>query len=372
MAEEKQKLLFVVEAMGGGVFTYIVELANELINDYEVYIAYGLRKQTPSNYPEYFDRRIKLIKVDNFVRPINPIKDIKAFKEIRKIANEVQPHLIHLHSSKAGVLGRWAFDGKRVPLFYTPHGYSFLMSNQSVVKRLIYKLIEIVCALRKCMTISCSEGEYLETLHLTRNATYVNNGINIAQMQEIIKGLPEITKSSFTVATLGRICYQKNPKLFNKIAEKMPDIRFVWIGDGELRNELVSSNIDVTGWCDREQALQKLSECDVFVLTSLWEGLPMSLLEAMYMKKLCLVTNVIGNRDVIRTRENGFVCSNADEFIESIMMAEETNVSLMIENAYSDIFTLYNTKEMGRRYSKIYRNTLDCKAMNEGRRCERY
>ena len=76
---EKKKILFVVEAMGGGVFTYIVDLANELAMNYEMYIAYAVRKQTPKNYKDYFDKRIHLIEVKNFNRSINLTKDIKAF-----------------------------------------------------------------------------------------------------------------------------------------------------------------------------------------------------------------------------------------------------------------------------------------------------
>lgn len=52
---EKKKILYIVEAMGGGVFTYIVDLANELVNSYDMYIAYAVRKQTPQNYKDYFD-----------------------------------------------------------------------------------------------------------------------------------------------------------------------------------------------------------------------------------------------------------------------------------------------------------------------------
>ena len=55
---EKKKILYIVEAMGGGVFTYIVDLANELVNSYDMYIAYAVRKQTPENYKDYFDKRI--------------------------------------------------------------------------------------------------------------------------------------------------------------------------------------------------------------------------------------------------------------------------------------------------------------------------
>lgn len=58
---EKKKVLYIVEAMGGGVFTYIVDLANELVNSYDMYIAYAVRKQTPENYKEYFDKRIHLM-----------------------------------------------------------------------------------------------------------------------------------------------------------------------------------------------------------------------------------------------------------------------------------------------------------------------
>lgn len=155
---EKKKILYIVEAMGGGVFTYIVDLANELVNEYDMYIAYAVRKQTPLNYKDYFDKRIHLIEVKNFGRAIDPVKDIAAFFEVKKIAAKVDPDVIHLHSSKAGVIGRMAFNGK-IPMFYTPHGYSFLMENYKPMKRRAFKLIENVCAKRKCITISCSMDE---------------------------------------------------------------------------------------------------------------------------------------------------------------------------------------------------------------------
>ena len=348
----KKKILFIVEAMGGGVFTYIVDLANELVNEYDMYIAYAVRKQTPENYRDYFDKRIHLIEVKNFERSINPTKDIKAFFEIRSIAKRVIPDLIHLHSSKAGALGRIAFNGKEVPLFYTPHGYSFLMQNCSIVKRMLYKAVETVCAKRSCMTISCSKGEHLETLKLTKNATYVNNGIDVKKLQKLIDQVGEVGEHTFTVFTLGRICYQKNPALFNNVAEALPDVRFLWIGDGELRDELKSPNIEITGWVKREYALRYSLQGDVFILTSLWEGLPISLLESMYMKKLCVVNNVIGNRDVIHDGENGLVCDSVDDFVEAIREAGHHQNYLI--NAYRDVLSKYNTEVMAKNYCKIY------------------
>lgn len=352
----KKKILFVVEAMGGGVFTYIVDLSNELCKKYDMYVAYSIRRQTPSDYKTYFDPRVHLIKVENFTREIRPQKDLKAFFELRKIAEKVKPDIIHLHSSKAGAIGRMAFDGRKIPLFYTPHGYSFLMRNYKSAKKVAFKLIEKYCAKRVCTTISCSLGEHEETLKLTRHAEYVNNGINIKELDELLSGLEE-TAHPFTVYTLGRICYQKNPKLFNEIALRMPDTHFLWIGDGDLRNELSAKNIEITGWLDRREALKKAINGDVFLLTSLWEGLPISLLEAMYMKKLCVVNDVIGNHDVIHNGKNGFVCRTVDDFVDAVN--REGSKQLEVE-AYAEILDEYNTEIMGYKYGKIYEGAI-CK-----------
>lgn len=89
---EKKKILYIVEAMGGGVFTYIVDLANELVNSYDMYIAYAVRKQTPANYKDYFDKRINLIEVKNFARAINPSKDIAAFLKSGKLRKSAAGH----------------------------------------------------------------------------------------------------------------------------------------------------------------------------------------------------------------------------------------------------------------------------------------
>ena len=346
----RKKILYIVEAMGGGVFTYIVDLANELVNEFDMYIAYATRPQTPKNYKDYFDNRIHLIEVKNFCREIRPIKEIKAIREVKEIAKEVKPDIIHLHSSKAGAIGRIAFDGEKVPLFYTPHGYSFLMANYSSSKRIVFKMIETVMAKRNCTIISCSPGEHQETLKLTAsNAVYVNNAINADELKKRLEKIEKINHP-FTVFTLGRICYQKNPKLFNEIAEAMPETKFLWIGDGEMRGELKANNIEITGWVDRDEALRKSMNADVFVLTSLWEGLPISLLEAMYMKKLCIVSDVIGNRDVIHNGDNGYVCQNVAEFKTAI----EERKPEYIEKAYQDLMEKYDTKFQIKQYAEIY------------------
>lgn len=349
----KKKILFIVEAFGGGVFTYIVELANALVEDFDVYIAYATREQTPVDYKSYFKEQVNLIEVQSFCREINPAKDIKALKELKEIEKRIKPDIIHLHSSKAGVLGRILFGFGKVPVFYTPHGYSFLMKDQSALKIAVFKLIEKVCGFTKCVTISCSEGEHRETLKLTKKAQYVSNGINIQEVQGIIDKV-EKKEHPFTVFTLGRICYQKNPEMFNEIANSMPEVKFIWIGDGELREKLTSPNIEIAGWLDRKSAIEIAVNADVFILTSLWEGLPISLLEAMYMGKKCVVSNVIGNNDVIKNGVNGYVCNSVQEFVEAI-----NNEADVEYNAKKDIDEMYNTNIMAEKYREIYLKAIN-------------
>lgn len=356
----KRKVLFFVEAFGGGVFTYIVDLANSLSENYEVWIAHGMRAQTPKNYMAYFNCDIKLIQVKNYAREISVRNDIKAFREMKQLVSQINPDIIHLHSTKAGVLGRVAFSGKKYALFYTPHGYSFLMDNCSQVKKLVYKSIEKICGQARCMTISCSAGEHLESLKLARKSAYINNGINIEYLQRLLDQTEVKGKKELLVFTLGRICYQKNPELFNEIAKQLPNVKFLWIGDGELRKVLTSNNIQIMGWVSREDALKYSKNADVFLLTSLWEGLPISLLEAMFMKKLCIVTNVIGNKDVITSGENGFVCEKVEDFVDVIkkVQANQSEFDYVTKEAYREILEEYNTKVMAKKYSDRYQEVL--------------
>lgn len=357
----KPKLLYVVEATGGGVLSYLVDLANALCDEFDIYIAYGRRKETPANLESLFNNKIHLIPVRNFTRSINLKKDIAAFFELKKIAKKIKPDIVHLNSSKAGAIGRFAFNGNRVPLFYTPHGYSFLMSNYSSSKQKLFEAIEKICTLRTCTTISCGKSEYKATLKLTKNALNIDDGINIKELDELIKlNQNKIVKKDkpLTVFTLSRMSFQKNPELFNEIAKRLPDVKFVWIGDGELKDELTAPNIEVTGWLNRKDAVSKAMEADVFLLTSLWEGLPISLLEAMYMKKLCIVSDVVGNRDVIN-EFNGYRCSNLDQYIHILNNLKNKKMPEdKINQAHKEIIENYNSIIMANKYKNIYINSL--------------
>lgn len=353
-----KKILHIVEAFGGGVFTMLNDLSNGVCNEYEVVIAYSVRKETPQNFEKLFDKKIKFIEVKNFTRNINFIKDIKTLKELKKIIKEEKPDIIHLHSSKAGVLGRFIVSGKKYKMLYNPHGFSFLKQDDSKFKRICYRTIEKMMTIinPKCVIVGCSQGEYEEAKKLSKNSICINNGINIKELEEKTKKLQkhETDFKNLKICTIGRIGYQKNPKLFNEIAESLPNNKFTWIGDGELKNELTSPNIKITGWKNKEEVLEELNKNDIFILTSLWEGLPIALLEAGYMKKLCIVTNVIGNRDVIKNNENGYIFNCTDEIIKKINKINNIEYYKLTKTIKKDIKENYNMQIMINKYKKVY------------------
>ena len=351
---KKKKILHIVEAFGGGIFSFLVDLINATADEFEIVIAYGKREQTPKNFKEYFNHNVKFIEVENFIRSINLKQDIKAFIEIKKIIKEIQPDVIHLHSSKAGFLGRIAVISSKIKVLYNPHGFSFLMQNCSAVKRTFYWIIEKIGTLKKATIVACSQGEYREALKLTSNVICINNGINPNELDKL--NIAENINKKIKICTSGRIGFQKNPKLFNEIAKEFPEYKFTWIGDGELREELSSPNINITGWKKRDEVLQLVNENDIFILTSLWEGLPISLLEAMYLKKICIVSNCVGNSDVIVNECNGFVCNTVEDFKKSILkvIKAEDRCKAYSKKAFDDIQKEFNVNKMIDRYKEKY------------------
>mgnify|MGYP001147416745 CR=1 FL=1 len=246
--QEKKKILHIVESFGSGVFSFLVDLVKNTSKDYEIVIAHGVREETLPNYKDYFDKSIKFVEVKNFNRSINLVKDVKALFELKRIIKQENPNIIHLHSSKAGFLGRFAANYRTSKVFYNPHGFSFLMKNSSIIKRSIYWIIEKIGAIKKCTIIGCSKGEYEEALKLTKKSICINNGIDLETIKKDTKNLENriVDCKNPTVCTVGRIGHQKNPELFNEVAKEFPNLKFIWVGEGDCKDLLTSSNIEIT------------------------------------------------------------------------------------------------------------------------------
>jgi len=354
-----KKILMVCEAFGGGVFTYVSQLCNDMADDFDVYLAYSLRPQTPDNYKDFLDKRVHLIQVKSFnnKKLINISNDVKVIKELQKIEKEVKPDIIHLHSSIAGGIGRLAYRRKKDTVIYTPHGYAHILMGPGW-KSKIYNIIEHILGKTNAITLTCCKSEDEVAKTLCRHTAYIETGVNLKDLSESLDNIKPIKNDKFTVFTLGRACVQKRPQLFNCIAELVPEARFIWIGNGELENFLTASNVEVTGWKSRKEALAMAKGADAFILCSFGEAISMSLIENMYIKKLILVSNTMGNKSVIKDGINGYVCDKAEDYAAKIKAAMIKFPYKLPERAYRDVLEIYNTEVMKKKYIEFYASVI--------------
>lgn len=359
----KKRLLMVCEAFGGGVFAYVSQLCNDMCEEFDVYLAYALRPQTPKNYKDALDKRVKLIEVKNFGHLKSISKDIALIQELRQIEKEVQPDVIHLHSSIAGGIGRIAFKGIKNKVVYTPHGYAhILMGDPKSLKCQAFRMMEKILGNRaNCITLTCCESEDEEAKKFAKRTAYVETGVNLKDLSDSLDGIQPVKNEKFTVYTLGRTCTQKQPWLFNEIAKAVPEARFVWIGGGELDYQLDATNLEHIAWKPRHEALALGKGADVFILCSLGEAIAMSLIENMFMGKLIMVSNKMGNKSVIKDGVNGYVCETVEDYARHIREAMKMFPQRLCDQAVNDVQTIYNTETMAKKYIEFYYEAIDGK-----------
>ncbi|MDR2650394.1 MAG: glycosyltransferase [Clostridiales bacterium] len=356
----KPKITHIAEAYGGGVFAVIADIINRTRENFDITVLYGRRYSTPDKFERYFTGDVRFVGIENFTREISIKKDIKALLEIKARLKEIQPDIIHLHSSKAGALGRFA-SGAIGRVIYSPHGYAFLDTETGALKRCLYKAVEKISALRNSVVVACSEGEYREAVKLSPEVRLIRNGIDIRRLGAEVKCLPDrpFNPACVKFCTCGRITAQKNPSCFNMIAENFPNYQFTWIGDGELRGLLTAPNIRITGWQSREGALECMNDHDVFLLPSFFEGLPIALLEAMFLKKLCIASDTIGTNDVIINLENGYLCRGIDSYLDAIRhILGGSDAERIRVRAHDSVTKNFNGAIMAESYCNLYEELM--------------
>lgn len=348
------KIVHVMECFAGGTFNFLVDLTHELSDEKHIIIYGATRENMPSNFKELFPKNVKFIKWHNAQREMKPLQDFKALIELYKILKSIRHiDIIHLHSSKAGFLGRIAayFLGKSNKTIYTTHAISFLRLDVSLRKRKIFIYMEKFASLFGGKIVACSksEKEAIEAQHI-KNVTYINNGIRPLNVKKEQNNTDKIT-----IISVGRLSIQKNPKLFNEIAKEFIDnkkIQFIWCGDGELKNELTSLNIKCTGWITKNEIANYLANADIYLSTSLWEGLPLSVLEAMSVGLSLVLSDCIGNRDLIK--KNGYLYKEKDGAVKNIL--DLTGQMKELGKKSKEIFiNNFTIRQMANSYHQLYK-----------------
>ncbi len=315
-------IVHVTEALGTGVAHSISQLARIQVNDgYDVVLVHSLRPESPSpdQLDQLFPPPIKRINLP-MVTPVSPLRDLRDVRALVQIFKKVRPDVIHLHSSKAGILGRVAamISGHGAHTFYSPRGFAFLRQDVSPSKRWLYLLFERIAASLHGTLIACSatEARLAQDRVGHGDVVLVENSADFTNINETTGG----PRPRVRIVTSGRLCYQKAPWKFRTLAVDLNDLPadFVWIGGGELISCLAvpagtSVSLTSTGWLERKAVLAEVAQSDIFVMTSLWEGMPLSLIEAQLSGLPAVVTDVVGCRDIVRHGETGYICKSDAE-----------------------------------------------------------
>ncbi len=278
-----------------------------------------LDKEASSNdFPVFF--------VNSLVRPVRPVQDLLAVFEMMLILRREKPDVVHTHSSKAGILGRLAAWLARVPVIvHTYHGFGFTR-EQKWLTRFIYVLLEKLTAPLSTALITVSKANRSEArdlgigrpdqYHLIRSGVPLGLYRSIARRPNAPEGIP-IKPEHRLITTIGPFKPQKNLADFVAAAalvhEKSPQTRFLIVGDGEQRPELeslirqkgLSDIVFLAGW--RRDVPAILMRTFAFAMTSLWEGLPRALVEAMAAGLPSVCNAVDGVQDILADGENGYL-----------------------------------------------------------------
>jgi glycosyltransferase involved in cell wall biosynthesis len=310
---------------------YTVNLLN--IDKYHVSLISGPQTGSEgSMIEETFARGIELCIIPELVREINPIKDLIALIKIYRVLKKGDYTIIHTHSSKAGIIGRLAAKMAKTPIIvHTIHGWSF-HDNMSSFKRKTYILLEKLSASFSNAMIVVAQKDidkglkenigYPYQYHLIRSAIPIKDFDRTKYITKEIRYELGIPLDAPVLGNIGRFSEQKNPlewvNIASQVHRQIPECRFLMVGDGPLRKqvELLIEEEKLSGFAIvpglRRDVARLLSVMDVFLLTSLWEGLPRVIPQAMMMQIPIVSYRVDGAAEAIYNGESGYLCEPND------------------------------------------------------------
>jgi glycosyltransferase involved in cell wall biosynthesis len=360
------KILHITESLGAGV-GYFLQLATrgQVAAGHEVVLAHSIRGDTRDDQLDVrFSFLAKRVVVP-MVTPVSLVQDAWGIWHLMWLIRQEQPDVIHLHSSKAGVLGRVAacLIGSPARVFYSPHGFAFLREDVSKCKQKLFLMFERIAAKLGGTLVSCSRSEAELAIDKVRHpcVLLIENATDFNEVQTSSGS----SDSRVNVLNAGRVCFQKAPWRFKAVAQACADLsaRFVWLGEGDLAHMLQSEgppSLQLTGWLTRSEVAQQLAQADVFLMPSLWEGMPLALIEAQAAGVPAVVSNVVGCRDVVQDGITGFVCDTDEDLCaRTRQLIEDASLrKRMGDNAAQMARTRFSVARMNDELLQLYVNNL--------------
>lgn len=277
---------------------------------------------------------VEVVIVPSLAREIRPFRDLWALVVLARLLRKVRPAIVHTHSSKAGILGRWAAWLAGVPaIIHTIHGFGITPSQPAWLRHLLVgveRLTSLVTTHWVAVAQADIEAGLGWGLFVRSGVSLIRPGIDPGPFQASISASDqERVRAELgagpTDALVGMVAClkpQKAPLDFVRVAERVcaqrPSARFALVGDGELRAPVerrireagLEDRVRLVGW--RRDIPAVMRALDVLLLTSHWEGLARVLLEARASGLPVVATNVGGAGEAIVEGTHGWLCEPGD------------------------------------------------------------
>jgi glycosyltransferase involved in cell wall biosynthesis len=274
-------------------------------------------------------RGVPLTIFPDLLRQISPWHDLKALWKMKRFIQQGGYNIVHTHSSKAGILGRLAARLAKTPLIvHTVHGWSF-HDYMSPVTRWVYILLERWIARFSDVLVVVTERDIEKGLQagIGRREQYrrIRSAIPLDEFdprtvdRQAIRRELALPAKAVVIGNVGRFSTQKNPldwvRVAGLVGKACPQARFLLVGDGPMRLQVeqalqqagIAERTTLTGL--RRDVPRLLAAMDIFLLTSLWEGLPRVIPQAMAMGLPVLANRADGVTEAIQDGSSGFLCS---------------------------------------------------------------
>lgn len=385
---EKIKVIHVITRFdkGGSAENTFLTLQSLDKDKYEVILIQGLTEESrmgaeeaaavERNLEKAENCGVKVITIPELVRNIHFLSDFKALLTLIRIFKKENPHIVHTHTSKAGILGRWAaFFAKVKIIIHTPHGHVF-WGYFNKWKTAFFIILERLSALITDRIITLTEREKKDHLRFRiapeERFTVIHSGVDLTAFSEtrinsiIMREKLGIPPDAVVVGTVGRLTPIKGQRYLLKaaasISPRIEALFFVFLGDGELAGELAKmssllgiKNVKFLGW--RQDVSEIMSTFDIFVLPSLNEGMGKVLIEAMALGKPVVASDVGGIPDLVTHNHNGLLVppANAEGLAYSIsLLYHDAPKRKEMGNRGKVIAAEYGAELMVRKIEQLY------------------
>jgi glycosyltransferase involved in cell wall biosynthesis len=309
-AVRKKILIASTNADWAGAPIHVLTLVTALQTSFDVFVVFG--EDGPVRHA-LLAKGVASAVVPTLRSSINPIRDFRCLLAFLRIVRSERPDLLHAHSSKAGMIARLAAYIHRLPCLYTVHGWGFGAGRTALQSALVF-------GVERCFSFIPGTA-YLFVSNADQQVGIERLKLNPNRCLTVHNGMPDHgcrarVESSTTVIMAARVCHAKDHDLLLQSFEKCrTPFRLVLVGEGTdspgFHSRVMAeapekyAYIDCLGLSD--QVPQQLARAGVFVLCSRYEGLPLSIIEAMCAGLPIVATDVGGVRELVEDGMNGFL-----------------------------------------------------------------